>query len=746
MVQLLDNGGATTASSETSVVAWPWRLYAAVATYLGVLIVAGTIAATAAAVAFLPDLSSPNGFQLLQLVPSDTASLQTQATEDRIFGASLSDSPAMVVEHDPSGYSPTLLLRALQQAQTVDRGTTDATPTQPVGALPLTNLAPLAPSHGTATTIVTYLFFGRNAQSSDIEQGASAYAAHAPHPAGSSVGVTGDIPAQLAEGDTIENTLVLLEAATIALIALLIGAMFRSPIAAAVPLSGAGIAYLIARHVLSWLAARAGVVIPSQLAPILIVLVLGVVTDYSVFFMASMRARLADGESRGVSLRRSAARVVPLVIAAALTVAAGAVALVGSGLGFFRAVGPGLAVAVLLSGLVSVVYVPALLGVLGRFAFWPGLSRSRGDVEAGSRAGMRLLIARMLSRRPAAAATALVCTAALLLAARGLTGGLLGAGIVSDLPGDSEPRQAAAAAGEGFVPGIIAPATLLLQGPHVTASTAGLLRLEATMRASPGVAAVYGPDLLPGGLGNEVFDAPNGSAARLVVVFRDDPYDAAAIGAYARLSATVAATLHPAGLDGVTTGWSGATPTAAEASSALVQSSWRVGLIAAALMLLVLGLWFRAVVAPLLLIISSALAVAATLGLLVYVFQGMLHDPDVTFFVPLTAGVLLVALGADYSVFVMGRIWEDAHSMELRTAVEAALPRASRAVSIAAAIMAASFALLALVPVQPFREFAFIMSAGVVVDAFVVRSLLFPALLVLAGRFAFWPNRLGLRP
>ena len=163
-------------------------------------------------------------------------------------------------------------------------------------------------------------------------------------------------------------------------------------------------------------------------------------------------------------------------------------------------------------------------------------------------------------------------------------------------------------------------------------------------------------------------------------------------------------------------------------------------------MSIVLMVYFRAVLAPLLLIASSALGLAASLGIFVDVFQGPLGYPDVTFFVPVTAGLLLVSLGADYSVFVMGRIWEEARGRDMRSAVEAALPRASRAVSIAAVTLAASFAVLAIVPVQAFREFAFIMSAGVLIDAFVVRTLLLPALLVLAGPRAFWPHRSSRSP
>jgi len=231
-----------------------------------------------------------------------------------------------------------------------------------------------------------------------------------------------------------------------------------------------------------------------------------------------------------------------------------------------------------------------------------------------------------------------------------------------------------------------------------------------------------------------------------IVVFRDDPYDAGAIASFTTLQARVSSALQGSGPPGTTVLWSGATPTSAEAVAGTEADIWRVAVLAALLMFFVLALYFRAVLAPLLLIASSALALGATLGLLVDVFQGWLGYPDITFFVPMAAGVLLVSLGADYSVFVMGRIWEEARGRDMTTAVVVALPRASRAVSIAAATLALSFAVLAIVPVQPFREIAFIMGVGVVIDAFLVRSFLLPALLVLTGPSAFWPHRIAGRP
>jgi putative drug exporter of the RND superfamily len=737
------------AQDDLSTVPWPWRVYAGVTAHLGLPIIALWIAATVAAAAFLPDFGSDSGFGLVQLVPTNTPASRAQATEQRLFGSSLADSQALVVEHGSSTLPASTLVKIGQQAQAVDGSRlTPASPRRPDFALPLVNVPGLvSATRRPATTAVTFLFFPSTAQSGDISAGAQRYADAAPRLPGTAIGVTGPVPAQISEGNLIENALLLLELVTVVVIAVLVGVIFRSPVAPVVPLAGAGIAYLVTRHVLGWGADVLGLQIPSQLSPIMIVLILGVVTDYSVFTLTGMRARLAEGERRTRASRNTSSRVVPLVIAAALTVAAGTVALIGADLDFFHAVGPGMAVAVIIAGLVSISFVPALVGVLGRVAFWPSLPRRNAQPSRSVNEGAaRRAVARLISRRWAAGVAGVICAAALLVAATGLVHARLGTNVVSGPPASSEPRQAADAAAAGFGPGIVGPTTLILQAPGIAGQRASLARVEQGITRSPGVEAVIGPNRLPLNLGASLFATSDNNAVRLFVVFRDDPYDAAAIAAFTALQRQVAVALPGAGLRGATVSWSGATPTSADAVAATDTDIWRVALLASMLMSLVLMLYFRAVLAPLLLIASSALGLAASLGVFVDVFQGPLGYPDVTFFVPVTAGVLLVSLGADYSVFVMGRIWEEARGRDMAGAVEAALPRASRAVSIAAVTLAASFAVLALVPVQPFREFAFIMGVGVVIDAFVVRSFLLPALLVLTGRRAFWPHRISRGP
>jgi RND superfamily putative drug exporter len=112
-----------------------------------------------------------------------------------------------------------------------------------------------------------------------------------------------------------------------------------------------------------------------------------------------------------------------------------------------------------------------------------------------------------------------------------------------------------------------------------------------------------------------------------------------------------------------------------------------------------------------------------------------------TYYVPLAVGVLLLSLGTDYNLFIVGRIWQEADRRDLAAAIRAAVPRASRAISIAALALAGSFATLAIIPIDPFRSFAFAICTGVVVDAFLVRTLMIPALLAVAGDWSWWPSR-----
>jgi len=237
------------------------------------------------------------------------------------------------------------------------------------------------------------------------------------------------------------------------------------------------------------------------------------------------------------------------------------------------------------------------------------------------------------------------------------------------------------------------------------------------------------------------FRTRSGDAVRYFVALRHHPYGSAAIDDLGRLRSAMPRLLADSGLSGTRVLYAGDTALAAEATARIDRDLLVVGVAAALVNLLLLSIFLRSLIAPLLLVLTSLLAIAATLGLTTFFVRGVLGSPDFTYYVPLAVGVLLLSLGTDYNLFIVGRIWQESKDRDIGEAIRAAVPRAGRAISIAALALALSFTTLAIIPIAPFREFAFAVCVGVMIDAFVVRTLMIPALLAALGETSRWPRR-----
>jgi RND superfamily putative drug exporter len=190
----------------------------------------------------------------------------------------------------------------------------------------------------------------------------------------------------------------------------------------------------------------------------------------------------------------------------------------------------------------------------------------------------------------------------------------------------------------------------------------------------------------------------------------------------------------------VSAAYTGATAIAAETVDDIQHDLFYVLLAAFLVNLVLLMVFLRSLVAPFLLVGASALGLAATIGLTTLVFQGLLGYSSLTYYVPIAVSVLLISFGSDYNVFIVGRIYQESRERPLREAIGVAVPEASRAVTVAGVTLAGSFATLALIPLSSFREFAFAMCVGVLLDTFVVRSLLIPAVISAVGERCWWPG------
>src|SRR5439155_1476951 len=196
-----------------------------------------------------------------------------------------------------------------------------------------------------------------------------------------------------------------------------------------------------------------------------------------------------------------------------------------------------------------------------------------------------------------------------------------------------------------------------------------------------------------------------------------------------------------AGLAGVRIGFAGDTALARETVDLTLRDLARVAVAALAIDLILLMVFLGALLAPLYLLAASVLALGSALGVTTYLFQDVLGHQDLTYYVPLASAVLLVSLGSDYNIFIVGRIWELAGRHPLRQAVAVGAARATRAITVAGLTLALSFGMLAIVPLVPFWELAFALSAGVLIDSFVVRSYMVPGMISLFGEASWWPWR-----
>ena len=700
------------------------------------LMVAGWLALAIALPPASPTSGGAIGADVGTLLPPESAAVTAQQRSLEKFAVPVVSQAAVVV-HDPAGLTiltqADVALWALTFVQAADEGRIAPGPGQIIGAVPVPSVTP--------EIAVTYLYFSPDTSSEQVVALATVYADHFSNQGSVQTWVTGITPAQLAQRGYLSSSLGGFEIATLALVAVVVALVFRSFTAPIAVLTVAGLGYLVALRLLRILADRLGFALPDDLQPLLAALLIGVVTDYCVLFLFACRDHLVRGAHRHVAAARAAMSEGPIVAVAGLTVAGGTAALLAANFAPFKAFGPAMAITVLVGLAISLTLVPALVAILGRWLFlpwrpdrWAARLRRRTTRRAG-------LLMRIVLNRAGAALAALLAVAVLVIAAAPIRDIRLDVSFTSPLPADDPVREGTDLLAGYGVTGVTAPTEVLVEGPDVTAQREALERLQASIAGEPGVAAVVGPaqNPLPEEFG--VVLSRDGTTARLIVVFAGDPLGGDAIADLESLDSRLPALADAAGVQNATISLAGQTAIAAELAEITRQNLLITVLVALAIELAILILYLRALIAPVVLLACSALGVVAALGLTVLVFQDVGGATGLTFYVLFATTVLLLALGSDYNVFTVGSIWREAARHPLSRAIARAMPATARAVSAAGLILAATFAMVAIIPLSTFRQLAFTMTVGLLIDTFLIRPVLTPAVLTLLGRAASWPSR-----
>jgi putative drug exporter of the RND superfamily len=489
---------------------------------------------------------------------------------------------------------------------------------------------------------------------------------------------------------------------------------YRSPVLWLLPLSCVFVALTAAQAVIYLLARNGGLTVNGQSAFILTVLVFGAGTDYALLLTARYREELRRHADRHQAMAVALGRAAPAIIASGATVILSLLCLLVAELASTRSLGPVMAIGVAVGLLAMLTLLPALLVIFGRWVFWPRRP-TLGSAEPTER-GLWARIGQRVAHRPR---LVWVVTAVVLgLLALGTTG-LEANGLQSK---DAFRTKPEAVTGEQvlarhFAAGAGNPV-------QVVGNASAAPQLQATLAGTAGVTAVTRPVIRDG-------------AAYLEGTLTSSPDSQASYDLVDRLRVSVHA------IGGAQARVGGGSAVNLDILRASRHDRNLVVPLVLVVVAIILGLLLRAVVAPLLLVATVVLSFGAALGVSTLVFDHLFGFAGADPSFPLWTFVFLVALGTDYNIFLMTRVHEEAKVHRTRRGALIGLAATGGVITSAGVVLAGTFAALGTLPLVFVTEIGFAVAFGVLLDTFVVRSVLVTALNLDVGRRIWWPSRLA---
>jgi RND superfamily putative drug exporter len=615
-------------------------------------------------------------------------------------------------------------------------------------------------------------------------------------PAGVDAHVTGiaGLAADQAIGvvDSFERTAIV----TVFLVLLILVLIYRSVVAPFIPLVTIGLAFIVSTGIVAYVA-DAGLKVNTMVGTFLVVMIFGAGTDYCLFLTSRYREDLAAGEPVAATVVKTTRVIGAVIAASAATVIVGFSSMITADFGVFKTMGPAIGIAIAITLAAGVTLTPALLRVVGENAFWP---RRFETIRATTdeRAPRWERAAALIRRHPQEILLAGLIT--LLIPAAGLGWYRQSFDLVSDLPAGADARDGFETLAEHYPGGTISPVYVVVtaDGPILgDDQLAAVDQLTDALRGQPGVAevrsvtqpagaplttenlaSITGGATDPTALGIDpatVDLAPivqalssseglrltgplfrqlpqladrlglllgdDGTTTRLIVALDGNPYENGALDTIQGIQPATTEALQGTALEDARVAIGGPSSFYADMRQISNDDFRLIVIVIVAAIFAVLALLLRSLIAPLYLLASVILSYAATMGITVAVFQGLVGDPGITFWLAPFLFVILVALGADYNIFIMSRIREEADAgHEIHDAVSRGLTLTGRVITSAGIILAGTFAALLIAPLPNLRQIGFGVTVGILIDTFIVRSMLVPAATMLLGRWAFWPT------
>lgn len=648
---------------------------------------------------------------------------------------------------------------------------------------------------------------------------------------------------------TIDNTTLV----TIILVIVLLLIVYRSPIAALVPLIAIGVSFLVSRGIIGFLA-QAGLSISTVIDAYMVVTIFGVGTDYCLFIISRFREESARTDNRqGLALTMK--QISPVIVASAITVIIAFLCLSVSRFGMTKTSGYVLAIGITVTLAAGLTLVPALMSIFGRFLFWPTKSAPKTDLKPKKRRLGWAKTGEWISRHPLW--TAIPIIVVLIIPYFAIPSLKLSANVLTQLSTSEESSKGLNIIRDHFPMGELSPLVLVLHtksGSMLTqqslqdidsvaqslANDENLARVDypsiagrhlislgeqvkslGDMAAAPGfnldnlsllqsqsgqletLALNYPgviqspsyassstilsqvsslicrlktapPSEIPGilsqlktslnGLGNAltslgdefqlngsnpfvdwlktVYFSPDSTVARMYLILDMDPYSNDATAALPKIREAVTTAVASSSFEDIEHYVGGETALYADMTTTSNDDFTIVIVVTSIGILAVIVILLRSLLASVYMVLTVLFNYGATLGIITWIFMGIIKYDSLINMLPVFVFVMLAAVGADYNIFLVSRIREESENKSIKEAVHHAVANTGNVITSCGIILAGTFATLGASSFPMVLEIGGAIAIGVLIDTFLVRALLVPSLAALFGRWNWWPSRL----
>jgi RND superfamily putative drug exporter len=521
----------------------------------------------------------------------------------------------------------------------------------------------------------------------------------------------------------IDSTLLL---TTLAVVAVILIVVYRSPVLWIIPLLSSLFALSTAGGIV-YLLAKADIIdVDGQSQGILSVLVIGAATDYALLLIARYREELHHHENRFDAMRAAYKGVWEPILASGSTVAIALMVLLFSQLTNTAGLGPIGAIGIVVSMITILTLLPALLLLFGRWIFWPRVPKNDGDDHVLE--GMWSKVGAGIGRNPRKA-WVISGTVLLLFAFASTTLKADGIGTVDTFTGKPESVVGQKLLLKHFPGGEGDPTQVVVSADKIEAVTAALT-------GAPGVSSIT-PALdglpIPGQPVPEVKIVDNKAILNVTLDAAPDSVEAGNdIPELRRLAKAADSTALIGGTSAVYY----------DVRQANNRDNRVIIPIILLVITLILGVLLRSILSAIVLLGTVVLSYFATLGVSALVFNHVFGFAGGDNSFPLFAFIFLVALGIDYNIFLMSRVREESQKIGTRAGVIKGLTVTGSVITSAGIVLAATFAVLGLLPLVPLAQLGFAVAFGVLLDTIIVRSILVPALVHEIGPKIWWPSKL----